>query len=139
MPTSKTRRKLPSPKTGPKKTPRLKSKFEKRFYEEATKRGLDLGYEKDRLSYSLHLDYKPDWKVRDGFYIETKGKFDYTERRKMAAVCAANPNVEVRMVFMRNQKLGKGSKMTYGEWCDKHGIKWSVFPEIPLGGKYGDW
>lgn len=128
MTTSKTRRKSPSRKS----IPKLKSKFEKRFYDEITRLGLDFAYESDKLSYSLHLAYKPDWKVSDGLYIETKGKFDYTERRKMEAVKAANPDKEIRMVFMRNQKLGKGSKMTYGEWCDKHDIRWSVFPDLPL-------
>jgi hypothetical protein len=68
----------------------------------------------------------------NGTHLEAKGKFDYVERRKLLAVLATNPGSEVRMVFMRNQKLGKGSKMTYGEWCDKHGIKWSVYPELPL-------
>ena len=116
----------------PRRTPKLKSKFEKRFYEEITRRGLDFDYEADSLGYRLDLSYKPDWKVHDGLYLETKGKFDYSERRKMLAVREANPDKEVRMVFMRNQKLGKNSKMTYGEWCDKHGIKWSVFPELPL-------
>jgi hypothetical protein len=130
MPTSKTKPKSPSPKRG--RQPRLKSKFEKRFYEEITRRGLVLSYETDTLPYTLDLSYKPDWKVEDGLYLETKGKFDYVERRKMLAVLRANPGKEVRMVFMRNQKLGKGSKMNYGEWCDKHGIRWSVFPELPL-------
>jgi len=128
MPTSKTKHKSPSRRS----TPRLKSKFEKRFYEEITKRGLTLAYEAETLSYRLELSYKPDWKVHDGLFLETKGKFDYTERRKILSVLRDNPNKEVRMVFMRNQKLGKGSKMTYGEWCDKHGIRWSVFPDIPL-------
>lgn len=128
MTTSKTKRKSPSPK----RTPKLKSKFEKRFYDEITKRGLDFPYESESLKYSLDLTYKPDWKVADGLYLETKGKFDYVERRKLLAVREGNPGTEVRMVFMRNQKLGKGSKMTYGEWCDKHGIRWSVFPDLPL-------
>lgn len=128
MTTSKTKRKSPSPK----RTPRLKSKFEKRFYDELTRRNLDFAYEADTLEYTLDLKYKPDWKVDSSTFIETKGKFDYQERRKIIAVLRANPGKEVRMVFMRNQKLGKGSKMTYGDWCDKHGIRWSVFPDIPL-------
>lgn len=127
----RTKRASPSRSNG-KKKPRLKSKFEQRFYDELQKRNLDFSYEPDTLEYTLELRYKPDWKVRDGLYIETKGKFDYTERRKILSVLQHNPNAEVRMVFMRNQKLGKGSKMTYGEWCDKHGIKWSVFPELPI-------
>ena len=116
----------------PRRTPKLKSKFEKRFYDEITRLGLAFDYEPDRLGYQLDLVYKPDWKVHDELYLETKGKFDYVERRKMLAVKEANPDKEVRMVFMRNQKLNKGSKMTYGSWCDKHGIRWSVFPELPL-------
>jgi hypothetical protein len=130
MTTSKTRPRSKPRSTG--KTPRLKSKFEKRFYDEIRRQGYDFGYEVDKLSYTLDLEYKPDWKVDDKVYIETKGKFDYVERRKILAVLKANPGKEVRMVFMRNQKLGKGSKMTYGEWCDKHNIRWSVFPELPL-------
>ena len=125
---SKTSRKSKSPR----RTPKLKSKFEKRFYDELVRRNLDFAYEADTLKYTLALYYKPDWKVRDGLFLETKGKFDYTERRKILAVHECNPDAEVRMVFMRNQKLGKNSKMTYGEWCDKHGIKWSVFPNLPL-------
>jgi Phage endonuclease I len=135
MRTSKTKPRSKSPRssrTTSKKPPRLKSKFEKRFYDELTKRGLEFAYEAESLPYILELSYKPDWKVDDTLFLETKGKFDYTERRKLLAVQKANPGKEVRMVFMRNQKLGKGSKMTYGEWCDKHGIRWSVFPELPL-------
>jgi hypothetical protein len=128
MTTSKTKRKSPSHRA----LPKFKSKFEKRFHDELVRRNLDFTYEADTLLYTLDLKYKPDWKVDSRTFIETKGKFDYTERRKILAVLRANPGTEVRMVFMRNQKLGKGSKMTYGEWCDKHDIRWSVFPDIPL-------
>ena len=127
------KKRLPSPR--PKRTtgkPRLKSKFEHRFYDELQRLGLHWTYEADTLKYVLDLTYKPDWKVSDNLYVETKGKFDYTERRKILAVKTGNPEKEVRLCFMRNQKLGKGSKMTYGEWCDKHEIKWSVFPKLPI-------
>ncbi len=132
MTTSRTRRKSASRGPSKTKTPKLKSKFEKRFYEEVTRRGLVFDYEAETLPYRLDLVYKPDWKVHDRLFLETKGKFDYAERRKILAVRRDNPDKEVRLVFMRNQKLGKGSKMTYGEWCDKHGIQWSVFPNLPL-------
>lgn len=111
---------------------KYRSKFEGRVAEALEKTGKDFEYEPERLSYRLDLEYKPDWKVDDKYYIEAKGKFDYVERRKMLAVRAANPDKDIRMVFMRNQKLGKNSKMTYGEFCDKHGIRWTVFPELPI-------
>jgi hypothetical protein len=111
---------------------KYRSKFEGRVADELEKRGKTIEYEPEKLSYSLHLQYKPDWKVDGSFYVEAKGKFDYVERRKMLAVLAENPDKDIRMVFMRNQKLGKGSKMTYGEFCDKHGIQWTVFPNLPI-------
>lgn len=94
--------------------------------------GEGLFYEAVKLPYTLELEYTPDW-VNDGnIILEAKGKFDYDSRRKMLAVKKAHPYRDIRMIFMRNNKLGKGSKMRYGEWCDKHGIKWSVYPELPL-------
>jgi hypothetical protein len=95
-------------------------------------RKLPFKYEVDTLEYSLSLAYKPDWTMGAGLYLEAKGRFDYIERRKIAAVKEAHPDKEVRMCFMRNQKISKSSKTTYGDWCDKHGIKWSVYPELPL-------
>lgn len=110
----------------------FRSKFEGKVHDALKKAGKKVEYEPEKLEYTLHLAYKPDWKVDDTYYIEAKGKFDYVERRKMLAVRDANPDKEIRMVFMRNQRLGKGSKMTYGEFCDKYGIRWTVFPELPL-------
>lgn len=100
--------------------------------DELKKRKIDFQYESDKLQYSLHLSYKPDWKIHNGIYLETKGKFDYTERRKLLAVLADNPGTDVRMVFQRNNRIRKGSDMTYGDWCDQYGIRWSVFPDLPL-------
>lgn len=111
---------------------KYRSKFEGRVADALEKKGKEIVYEPEKLAYQLNLEYKPDWKVDGEFYIEAKGKFDYVERRKMLAVRAANPDKDIRMVFMRNQRLGKGSKMTYGEFCDKHGIQWTVFPELPI-------
>ena len=102
------------------------------MHELLEKTGKAFVYEPCKLGYRLDLEYKPDWQVDGKYYIEAKGKFDYTERRKMLAVRSANPDKDIRMVFMRNQKLGKGSKMTYGEWCDKHGIQWTIYPELPF-------
>lgn len=96
------------------------------------KKGIEFDYEPEEIPYRLDLKYNPDWKIGN-VYIETKGKFDYDSRRKMLAVISQNPDKDIRLVFMRNNKLGKGSKTKYGDWCDKHGIKWSVFPALPIG------
>lgn len=115
--------------------PRYKSKFEVTVGAALVKGGFtSLKYEVEKLPYTLELDYTPDWSAGK-LVLEAKGKFDYDSRRKMLAVKRAHPDRDIRMVFMRNNKLGKGSKMRYGEWCDKHGIRWSVYPELPLDKK----
>ena len=52
-------------------------------------------------------------------------------RRKMLAVKAQHPELDIRFVFQRNNTLSKQSKTTYGAWADKHGFKWCIFPDIP--------
>ena len=46
-----------------------------------------------------------------------------------------NPNFDIRFLFVNaKNKINKFSKTTYGEWCDKHNIKWAerVIPKIWL-------
>lgn len=114
-----------------------RSKFEGKVAESLKKLPNSFDYERDKLAYVLENNYHPDWTVDDGaWYLEAKGKFTGADRRKMLAVIRDNPGVDIRMVFMRNNKLSKVSKTTYGAWCDKHGIKWSLFPKLPLGKGY---
>jgi len=49
----------------------------------------------------------------------------------MLAVKDAHPHLDIRFVFQRNNTISKNSKTTYGDWADKHGFKWCVFPNIP--------
>ena len=45
---------------------------------------------------------------------------------KMLLVIKQHPEIDFRMVFYNaNQKIKKGSKTSYADWCDKHGIKWA--------------
>ena len=99
------------------------------------KKNLLSEYEKDTLSYTLHLNYKPDWtiKYKDGtIYLEAKGLLDYETRRKMVQVKREHPEKDIRIIFMRNQKVRKGSPTTYVEWATKNGFPCSVYPELPL-------
>lgn len=96
-------------------------------------------YEPRTLPYTLSLDYTPDWQCvlihKDGgesFYLEAKGKFDYEERRKALAVIKDNPGIDLRYLFMRDNKLNKRSPTRYTDWCKQHGIRCSVFPKFPF-------
>lgn len=108
-----------------------RSKFEVKVADALSKANIQATYESESLPYSIHLTYKPDWKVSNGVYVEAKGRFDYEERRKILAVIKSNPAVKVHMIFMRNNKIRRDSPTTYGDWCDKHNIPWTVYPEMP--------
>jgi len=90
---------------------------------------LQAEYEADKIPFVQPLqkrNYTPDWKIKDGVYIETKGRFTGADRKKMLWLRDSNPNITIYMLFMRSSvTLTKASKTTYGEWCDKNNIPWA--------------
>ena len=90
-------------------------------------------YETETLQYIVpqkNSKYTPDFiftkKNGKTMYVETKGRWTSTDRQKMKHILASNPHIDLRMVFQNpNQKISKGSKTTYGDFCDKHGIRWA--------------
>jgi hypothetical protein len=128
---------MPRPKrvikgTVPKRE-RYRSGFEVKVKKSLESRGIEFKYESEKLPYivpeSKHL-YTPDFIVQTGvgttIYVEAKGNFTAADRKKMKLVIEQNPDKDIRMLFMRNNKIQRNSKTTYGSWCDKHGIKWAV-------------
>lgn len=87
-------------------------------------------YESKKYKYVIESNYTPDFFVGETVY-EAKGFFKPEQRRKMLAVKKQHPELDIRMIFQRNNTLSKSSKTTYGDWCDKHGFPWCVFPLIP--------
>lgn len=91
-------------------------------------------YEPESLKYSFEGTYKPDFVLSftSGYkiYIETKGYMDNDARRKMASVRRANPNLDIRFVFARDNKLRKDMPMTYTKWANKIGFP-SAVKSIP--------
>ena len=87
-------------------------------------------YESKKYKYVIESNYTPDFFVGDTVY-EAKGFFKPEQRRKMLAVKRQHPDLDIRMIFQRNNTLSKSSKSTYGDWCYKHGFPWAVFPLIP--------
>ena len=49
----------------------------------------------------------------------------------MLAVKKQHPELDIRFIFQRNNTLTKRSKTTYGDWCDKHGFLWCIYPHLP--------
>lgn len=87
-------------------------------------------YEPEKLHYSFEGTYKPDFVLtfvdKHKMYIETKGYMDNDSRRKMASVRKANPNLDIRMVFSKDDHLRKNLPMTYSKWAEKIGFPWAI-------------
>lgn len=104
------------------KAAKFKSKFEEdvaNFYKILDK------YEPDKLQYVLTNSYTPDFALTDKAYLECKGFFKPSDRRKMLEVIKQHPDKQFIMLFQdSNVKLTRKSKTTYGDWCSKNNIKW---------------
>lgn len=44
----------------------------------------------------------------------------------MGLVINQHPDKDIRMLFMRDNYIYKGSKTKYSDWCKAHGIKYHV-------------
>lgn len=100
----------------------FKSKFEK---EVSSTYGLNDSYEIEAIPYVIESKYNPDFKLAKNVFLETKGFFKDSDRRKILAVVKQHPDKKIIMYFQDSTvKLRKKGKMTYGEWCDKNGIEW---------------
>ena len=108
-------------------TNKYRSRAEGNFGKALTQAGISFEYEKERIKYIVVKSYIPDFYLVDfGFYVEYKGYFTSSDRRKHVLVKEQNPLYDIRFVFQNaNNKLSKKSKTTYGEWADKNGFLWS--------------
>ena len=92
-------------------------------------------YESEKLAYVIPASkhtYNPDFKLPNGIFIETKGRFTLEDRKKHLLIKAQKPDLDIRIVFQNpNAKLNKRSKTTYGMWADKNGFKWAT-KQVPI-------
>lgn len=88
------------------------------------KNNVGFDYETLKIKWvSAPHTYTPDFVLENGIIIEAKGRFVGSERAKHLAVKKQHPDLDIRFVFSNsNTRLSKGSKTTYGSWCEKHGF-----------------
>lgn len=92
----------------------------------------NLEYESEHLKYivpAVKHTYTPDFvcTTKEGkkIYIETKGRFTTSDRKKMLLVKEQYPELDIRIVFQNpNIKISKTSTTTVAEWCIKYNIKY---------------
>lgn len=107
----------------------FRSGLEEKIIQQLEEYDIEPNYESVKLEYTIpeskHI-YTPDFPVCKSIVIETKGRWVLEDRQKMLLIIEQHPEIEFRMLFYNaNQKIKKGSKTSYADWCDKHGIKWA--------------
>lgn len=98
--------------------------------------GIPFEYETRKISYTTPASnhkYTPDFILKDtGVIVETKGIFTLADRKKHLLIQSQHPELDIRFVFSNSKnRLRKGSKTTYADWCNQHGF---IFADklIPL-------
>ena len=109
-----------------------RSGLEEKIAKQIADAGHKVIYEQEKIGYVVparNAKYCPDFKLpkKDGFfYIETKGIWNVGDRQKHLFIKEQFPNVDIRFVFSNSKnKLYKGSKTTYAQYCEKHGFQYA--------------
>jgi hypothetical protein len=112
----------------------FRSGLEMTIDESLKSRGVDGEYEKHIIQYTkpeTHHKYHPDFKLPNGIFVETKGRFLTDDRKKHLLIKSQNPHLDIRFLFQNSKtKISKASKTTYADWCIKHGFTFAD-KEIP--------
>jgi Phage endonuclease I len=91
---------------------------------------LQEGYEESSIKYSIPESihtYTPDFRPYKNkpIYLETKGRWEASDRKKMKLILEQHTNKTFIMIFGRSlNTITKKSKTTYGDYCDKIGLLW---------------
>ena len=117
-----------------KKTSKYRSGLEEQVAKLLEGLGIDYEYESTKIAYTISHNYNPDFILPNKHVIlETKGYWDKDDRRKIKAVKEQNPDLDIRMIFQSPYNtISKKSKTTYAQYCEKLGIPWASYHDIPL-------
>ena len=106
-----------------------RSGFEHKVSDQLKENKIKFGYETTVIDYikpETKHTYTIDFTLPNGILIETKGRWVIEDRKKHLLIKQQHPELDIRIVFMSGKtKIRKGSKTTYGMFCDKHGILWA--------------
>lgn len=75
--------------------------------------------------------YTPDFFLRNGVVVEVKGRLTRRDRKVLLGVRKNNPDLDLRLVFDKDNRIGKDAKSRYSDWAERYGFKWSLDGWIP--------
>lgn len=112
-----------------KRTSNYRSGLEDNVIKDLEFRKINFKYEKRVILYfkpSTKHKYTPDIELDNGVLIEIKGFFKREDRKKHLLVKEQQPKLDIRFIFGNSKnKIYKGSKTSYADWCIKHGFKFA--------------
>jgi len=107
----------------------FRSGLEEQLHASLQERGVDGEYEQHKINYTIPESkhtYTPDFRLPNGIYVETKGRFVTDDRKKHLLIKQQHPHLDIRFVFQNSKnKIRKGSKTTYADWCTKYGFQFA--------------
>ena len=102
---------------------RYRSGSEKKTGDLLDSLSVSYSFEPHYINYTW-LEYKkylPDFILPNGIILEVKGRFKLEDRKKHLFIRETYPELDIRFVFDNpNNKLNKGGKSTYADWCIKN-------------------
>lgn len=104
---------------------RYASNFEAKIADYLRSKNIKFKYEYADIRYTRIHKYVPDFFLKF-FILEVKGRFTSADRTKHRLIKEQHPDLDIRILFMRDNRLYKGSDTLYTEWCKKYKIKCAV-------------
>lgn len=98
------------------------------------KRKIPFEYEARKIIFvepATTRSYTPDLELPNGVIVEIKGRWTAHDRRKMGHVIEQNPELDIRMLFDKDNTISKNSKTRYSDWCRKRGIPFAIGNKVP--------
>ena len=109
----------------------FRSGLEQRIADNLTKRKCEHEYEPMSVAYFIEHKYKPDFVLSNGIIVEAKGYFRYKEQRMHRSIKEQHPELDIRFIFSNINSKVQRSKLTCGEWCEKHNFQYAQ-ENIPI-------
>ena len=107
------------------------SGLEQRIADNLTEHKCKFKYESMSVAYTTPSKYTPDFVLDNGIIIEAKGFFRYLEQRMHRTIKEQHPELDIRFVFSNINSKVQRSKLTCGEWCEKHNFQYAQ-ENIPI-------
>lgn len=115
--------------------PKFRSEFEREFWTK-NKAKIPMEFEPFHIigERIQKVRYLPDFVIKDTPHspvvFETKGWWRPPDRTKLKCILESNPAVTVIMVFQADNKIRKGSKTKYSDYCTRNRIPFVIGTDL---------